>query len=71
MPGIMFDTSLQDSPHLYKHYVGFEMTGLFSPANSTDLEPENLERNTTDNSLLYPKFPEFDRNGSKLQLNIH
>jgi hypothetical protein len=65
MPNIMFDSSVQRHPCMAKHYFAIEMTGLFSLVNSTDLEPRNLELNTTESPLIHPKVPEFDIGGSK------
>ena len=47
------------------------MTGLFSLLNHSDLEPSDIERNTTMQELLNPKMPKFDMAGSKLQFHLH
>lgn len=43
LPGILLDSSLQSDPIVDMNYMGFRMTGLFSPVNGTDLDPKDLE----------------------------
>ena len=68
IPGILLDASLQTDPVVDQSYMGFKMTGLFSPVNGTDLEPKELELNSTEPiamSYLY------NSNGGNLQLYLH
>lgn len=68
LKGTMFDAALQADPVVDVSHLGFEMTGLFSPINGTDLDPKDLEKNLTTSVHLDSVF---DQNGANLQFYLH
>lgn len=47
VPGMQFDTSLQEEPTMKDDFFGLQMTGMFSPLGGPDLEPKDVELNNT------------------------
>lgn len=71
VPGMVFDTSLQEEPTMSDDFFGLAMTGMFSPANGTALEPKDVELNNTavDNPLPVHDMDKADK--KKLELFFH
>lgn len=45
--GMQFDTSLQEEPTMENGFMGIAMAGMFSPEGGPDLEPKDVEMNST------------------------
>ena len=71
VPGMQFDTSLQDEPTFKEGYFGMQMTGMFSPMGGPDLEPKDVELNSTMVEIPLPVHDQAKEDKKKFEIFLH
>jgi hypothetical protein len=71
IPGMQFDTSLQEDPTFAQGYFGLQMNGMFSPLGGPDLEPKDVELNNTAVDVALPVHDPDKSDKKKLELFLH
>ena len=71
VPGMQFDTSLQEEATMKDDCFGLQMTGMFSPMGGPALEPKDVELNTTAVDVPLPVHDMDKADKKKLEVFFH
>lgn len=71
VPGMEFDTALQEEPTMKEGFFGLEMDGMFRPAGGPDLQPGEVELNSTAVDSPLPLHDEAKEDKKKFELYLH
>lgn len=71
VPGMLFDTSLQEDPTMKEGYFGLEMNGMFSPVGGPELRPEDVELNSTAVDSPLPVHDQAKDDRKKFEIFLH
>lgn len=71
VPGMEFDTSLQEEPTMKAGFFGLEMDGMFRPQGGPDLQPSDVELNSTAVDTPLPVHDQAKEDKKKFEVFLH